>query len=84
MYQILIEGHIPLENLVLRILYAYSLVYLRQDNKIPSQINVLDFTHDDTRGCLFDMNGNKTDVLFSLDKPKIGDECTNRIRNEKV
>jgi len=45
---------------------------------------LLGFTHDDTRGCLFDMNGNKTDVVFSLDSPKICDDCTNRIRNEKV
>lgn len=84
MYQILTEGHTPLENLVLRVLYAYSLVYLRQNNRIPPQIENIGFTHDDTRGCLFDMNGNKTDVLFSLDKPIICDDCTNRLRTEKV
>nr|WP_320023143.1 hypothetical protein [uncultured Draconibacterium sp.] len=84
MYQILIEGHIPVENLIFRVLYAYSLVYLRQNNTIPPQREILGFTHDDTRGCLFDMNGNKTDVLFSVDKPIICDDCTNRLRQEKV
>lgn len=84
MYQILTEGHIPLENLVLRVLYVFSLVYLRQNNRIPPQIENIGFTHDDTRGCLFDMNGNKTDVLFSLDKPIICDDCTNRLRTDKV
>lgn len=84
MYQILTEGHVPLENLIYRVLYAYSLVYLRQNNIIPPQREFLGFTHDDTRGCLFDMNGNKTDVLFSLDKPIICDDCTNRLRQEKV
>jgi len=84
MYQILTEGHIPLENLLLRVLYAYSLVYLRRNNQIPPQIQDIGFTHDDTSGCLFDMNGNKTDVLFSLDRPIICDDCTNRLRQEKV
>ena len=84
MYQILTEGHVPLENLIFRVLYAYSLVYLRQNNTIPPQRELLGFTHDDTRGCLFDMNGNKTDVLFSVDRPKICDDCTNRLRREKV
>lgn len=84
MYQILKDGHIPLENLLLRVLYAYSLVYLRQNNTIPPQREFLGFTHDDTRGCLFDMNGNKMDVLFSVDKPIICDDCTNRLRTEKV
>ncbi len=84
MYQILIEGHIPLENLLLRILYAYSLVYLRQNNQIPIQNENIGFTHDDTRGCLFDMNGNKIDVLFSLDNPIICDDCINRLRVRKV
>ena len=84
MYQILTEAHVPLENLIFRVLYAYSLVYLRQNNSIPPQKEFLGFTHDDTRKCLFDMNGNKTDVLFSLDRPIICDDCTNRLRQEKV
>jgi len=84
MYQILKEDNIPLENLLLRVIYAYTLVYLRNSKRLPAQNDLLGFTHDDTRGCLFDMNGNKTDVVFSLDSPKICDDCTNRIRNEKV
>lgn len=84
MFQILKKENIPMENLLLRVIYAYSLVYLRNQNNLPSQANILGFTHDDTRGCLFDMNGNKNDVVFSLDSPKICDDCTTRIRNEKV
>jgi hypothetical protein len=84
MYEILREGNFPMENLLLRVLYAYSLVYLRNNRKVPEQSEWLGFTHDDTRGCLFDMNGNKSDVLFSLDSPKICDDCTSRIRVEKV
>jgi len=84
MYQILKQDDFPMENLLLRVLYAYSLVYLRNNRTIPQQNELLGFTHDDTRGCLFDMNGNKSDVIFSLDSPKICDDCTTRIRTEKV
>jgi len=84
MYQILKEDNSPMENLLLRILYAYSLVYLRNNRSIPRQIDWEGFTHDDTRGCLFDMNGIKTDVVFSLDSPRICDDCTSRIRADKV
>lgn len=84
MYQILKRDDFPMENLLLRVLYAYCLVYLRSNRTIPQQHECLGFTHDDTRGCLFDMNGNKSDVIFSLDSPKICDDCTTRIRNEKV
>ena len=84
MYQILKHENIPAENLLLRVLYAYILVYLRNSKTIPVQRNGLSFTHDDTRGCLFDMNGNKSDVVFSLDKPIVCDECTTKIRNKKV
>jgi hypothetical protein len=84
MYQILKQDDFPMENLLLRVLYAYCLVYLRNNRTIPQQNEWLGFTHDDTRGCLFDMNGNKSDVIFSLDSPKICDDCTTRIRTEKV
>ncbi|MEA4984745.1 MAG: hypothetical protein VB105_04745 [Paludibacter sp.] len=84
MYQILKHDDLPMENLLLRVLYAYCLVYLRNNHTIPQQNEWLGFTHDDTRGCLFDMNGNKSDVVFSLNSPKICDDCTNRIRAEKV
>lgn len=84
MYQILKQENIPVENLLLRIIYAYFLVYHRNAKQIPPQNNWLGFTHDDTRGCLFDMNGNKSDVIFSLDQPKVCDTCTTKIRSEKV
>lgn len=84
MYQILKDNNIPMENLLLRILYAYCLVFLRYKKSVPAQIDYTGFTHDDTRGCLFDMNGNKTDVVFSLDSPKICDDCSVRIRKDMV
>lgn len=56
---ILDHYNIPLENVVYRLLYAYTLVFKRSGLKIPLDEEVTNFTHDETRGCLFDMNGNK-------------------------
>lgn len=36
-------------------------------------------THDETKGCLFDMCGNKHDIIYSCDKPIICNECNAKI-----
>jgi hypothetical protein len=77
-------NNIPLENVIYRILYAYTLLYKRSGDKIPNFGEVPGYTHDETRGCLFDMNGIKTDILASCHKPIICDECQERLRQEKV
>lgn len=84
-YNILKTENIPIENFILRSLYASCLVYLRNEQSIPKSSEWLGYTHDDTRGCLFDMNGSSLDdVIFSLDHPIICDECTIKLRQEKV
>jgi hypothetical protein len=84
LHQIITEHSLPLENLIYRVLYGYGLVYLAANREIPPIQQFLSFTHDDTRGCIFDMNGNKTDVVFSLDSPILCDQCTNNLRAHKV
>ena len=76
--------NIPLENAILRILYAYTLLYRRSGNKIPGFDEIPSFTHDETRGCLFDMNGIKSDLIESCDTPTVCSECEERLRNERV
>ncbi|MFT7860434.1 MAG: hypothetical protein ABXS93_05820 [Sulfurimonas sp.] len=78
------QKNIPLENVALRLLYAYSLVYVRNNNKIPSVYEVTNFTHDETRGCIYDMNGLKEDIVFSCDHPIICNDCTERLIKEKI
>jgi len=82
-YNILMQEHIPIENFVLREIYGYILIYLRNNKKIPIQSEPVGF-HDDDRGCIFDMNGNKANIVFSLDRPKICDECAEKIRTDRV
>jgi len=82
--EILRDSNIPLENVVLRLLYTYALAYRQYGNQIPTVNEAVDFTHDETRGCIFDMNGIKTDLPSSCDKPQICDECQERLKKNLV
>lgn len=76
--------NIPLENAILRVLYAYTLLYKRSGNRIPSLYENASFTHDETRGCLFDMNGIKSDLTESCDSPIICLDCEASLKRERV
>jgi hypothetical protein len=82
--EILRASNIPLENAVFRLLYAYTLLYKRSGNRIPDNAEPTNFTHDETRGCLYDMNGIKTDIIYSCHKPIICPDCVERLKREKV
>lgn len=82
--EILRFSNIPLENVIYRLLYAYTLLYKRSGNRIPETADYANFTHDETRGCVFDMNGIKTDVVYSCHNPIICTDCVERLRREKV
>lgn len=80
----LISENIPLENMVYRLLYGYSLVYKRSGDEIPEISNLTNFAHDETRGCLFDMNGLKNDIVHSCVRPIICSDCKERLKKENV
>lgn len=82
--EILDYSNIPLENIIYRLLYAYTLLYKRSGNCIPMTGNHTNFTHDETRGCLFDMNGIKTDIVYSLHKPIICSSCIENLKQEGI
>lgn len=82
--EILRFSNIPLENVIYRLLYAYTLLYKRSGNRIPQTAEPTDFTHDETRGCLFDMNGLKMDIIYSCHKPIICPDCVERLKRGKV
>ncbi|MFW6046995.1 MAG: hypothetical protein ACOCP4_04330 [Candidatus Woesearchaeota archaeon] len=75
--------NLKFENYILRNIYRYSLVYLMYDKSIPLMSDDTDFTHDDTRGCIFDFNGKKSELIYSLDKPTICNDCKSKL-NGKV
>lgn len=82
--EILKGANIPLENVIYRLLNAYTFAYKRNKNKIPEFHEMTDFTHDETRGCIFDMNGIKSDLIESCHKPIICSECKEKLRRDRV
>ncbi|EEC0943211.1 TPA: hypothetical protein ACN5MR_000104 [Salmonella enterica] len=77
-------ANIPLENALLRVLYAYSMVYMKINNTIPDYNSVIGFTHDETKGCLFDMNGIKTDLIESCASPIICRDCEHKFHGKNI
>lgn len=82
--EILQRADIPLENVIYRLLNAYTFAYKRAGNRVPEFHEMDDFTHDETRGCLFDMNGLKEDLATSCHEPIICGECKERLRRDRV
>ncbi len=79
---ILLTENITFENYIMRNIYRYCLVYLMYGNRIPTMSEDTDFTHDDTRGCIFDFNGNKAELIYSLNKPNICSDCQLRLKGQ--
>ncbi|AND85376.1 hypothetical protein GTH52_01995 [Clostridium tyrobutyricum] len=71
---ILKDKHIDLFNYMITTMYRYITRY-------KLQITGNDLVHDETRGCIFDMCGDKRDVVYFCQKPIICDECRNKINN---
>lgn len=83
MREILNESNIPLSNLVLRILYAYALIFNRNGNQLHAT-NEFSYAHDVTKGCLFDMTGWKGDIKYSCHRPILCQSCSQRLRDEML
>lgn len=83
-HQVISQNNIPIENLLLRIVYASSIVYLCEKNIPTTKTMEIEFLHDDTRGCIYDMDGNKYDIIYSLDQPKLCNSCIEKLRKKKI
>ncbi len=73
--EILRHYNIPIENAVLRMAYSYSLIFRRSKGRIPETRDLVRFAHDEARGCIFDMNGIKTEIALSCDGPILCEAC---------
>ncbi|RRJ95180.1 hypothetical protein Ga0100231_013555 [Opitutaceae bacterium TAV4] len=65
---------IPIENLVLRMLYNSTMIHLRK-GCLPPIGELAALAHHETKGCIFDMAGIKTDIVFSCHRPILCDTC---------
>lgn len=43
-----------------------------------------EFPHSDTRGCIFDMNGDIRDIIYNTEKPILCNECKGKINGKSL
>lgn len=79
---ILSEKKISIENFIIKSTYEIFIFYKILKNLISN--DVYTFIHNDTRGCLFDMNGDKRDIIYNTEKPIICDECKGKINTKSI
>ena len=85
--EILSHHNIPLENVIFLMIYTCVLIYLAneaQGHKVVLMGEWSRFFHDETRGCLFDMNGIKREIVHACDSPIICSDCMTSLKKEKV
>lgn len=80
---ILNKKNISIENFVIKNTYEIFIFYKILKNLINNQ-EVYRFIHNDTRGCLFDLNGDKRDIIYNTEKPIICDECKGKISQKSI
>jgi len=74
--ELLQQVNVPIENFLLRNLYAIGLLYHHQGRTLPaSRIGIPKIIHDETRSCVFDMNGIRADIAYSCSGPTICNPC---------
>lgn len=71
-----------LENFILRNIYELVSIYKECNESLADGDR--SFVHDDTRGCIYDMNGYKPNIVYSMDKPIICDQCLARLRQKSL
>lgn len=73
--ELLKNENIDVFNFMLSTIYRYLTRY-----KLHGEY----LTHDETSGCIFDMCGDKRDIIFSCDKPIICNECMVKMRTKGI
>lgn len=71
-----------IEQFILRTVYELVVLFAANTKLIPS--NYESWAHDEVRGCLFDMNASKPDIVFSLHRPILCQSCRNRVSAKQV
>lgn len=74
--------NLTIENYILRNLYELAVLYSANGCLFPFDAH--SWAHDDVRGCLFDMNASKLDIVFSMHKPILCDQCKGRVLKTQI
>lgn len=71
-----------LENFILRNLYELAVLHTASGGSFASDAE--SWAHHDVRGCLFDMNANKLDIVFSMHRPTLCHACHDRVLKNQI
>jgi hypothetical protein len=82
MAEIIKDSNFTIENYIIRNIYEVVVLFLGNQRTVPD--SSFTWSHDETRGCLFDMNANKSDIIFSMDKPTLCNPCRNRLLSSQI
>lgn len=82
MAEIVRDANLTIEQYIIRNLYIIAVVCVSRNPAIPFDYSK--WAHKAIRGCLFDMNMDKKDIVFSLGKTAICDECTTRTQSYQL
>lgn len=72
-----------LEDFILRCLYTIVLARI-ECGGVLDMAQACALSHDEIRSCLFDMNTDKADVLYSLDPPILCSSCKTRLTRNQL
>jgi hypothetical protein len=81
--QYLTQENITIENALIRAIYYACLTYKLRGDRLPGNAEEGTLAHDETRACVFDMNGFKPDIVYSSNAPSLCTECAERLRVNK-
>ena len=82
MAEIVRYSDFAIEQYVLRNAYELAVLFIAAGKLIPSEYTT--WAHDEVRGCLFDLNANKPDIVFSLHRPNLCQACKTRVSSKQV
>jgi hypothetical protein len=74
--------NIPAEIFILRCIYEMVVFWHEGGGAVPDNVYLI--PHDETRGCLFDMNVLKSDIVFSTVRPTICSDCESRLSTKTL
>ncbi|CAA7626076.1 hypothetical protein [Magnetospirillum sp. UT-4] len=81
MADIVLSANLTIENFILRNTYELATIYEADGHSLD---NAYTWPHDDIRGCLYDMNANKYDIIFSMHRPSLCGNCRSKIQSMQV
>lgn len=82
MAEIVRYSDFTIEQYILRNAYELAVLFIANGKLIPSEYTT--WAHDEVRGCLFDMNANKPDIVFSLHRPNLCQACRTRVSSKQA